>query len=65
MTAGNGSKLRCREFPKGHGIRIREIVDRTGGTVFNGSFIVSIPARLTLPGAEAVQVEARCREKGG
>ena len=47
MPADNGSKLRNREFPKGSGIRIREIINQTGGTVFNGSCMVIVPAKLT------------------
>ncbi len=41
------SGLRSWEYPKGSGVKVREIVNLTKGKAYSGSFLVSIPAKLT------------------
>lgn len=42
-----GSGLRSWEYPKGSGIRIREIINTQGGEAFGGSFMVTLSAKVT------------------
>jgi site-specific recombinase XerC len=41
------SALKSWEYPKKSGIRIREILNATKGKGFGGSFLVTVPARIT------------------
>jgi integrase len=47
MVARSTSGLKSWEHPKGSGIRIREVLNAHGGEVFGGSFLVTVPAKLT------------------
>lgn len=46
-VAARDSGLKSWEFPKGSGIRIREVINSSGGNVFGGSYQVVIPAEMT------------------
>ena len=41
------SALKTWEYPKKSGIRIREILNTTKGEAFDGSYLVTVPARIT------------------
>lgn len=45
--AARKSGLSSWEFPKGSGIKIREIVNVSSGQPFGGSYLVTVPARIT------------------
>jgi integrase len=47
MNAGTTNRLKSYEFPKGSGIRVREIINFHDGENFDGSFLVTVPAKLT------------------
>lgn len=47
MVARVSSGLKSWEYPKRSGIRIREILNLTSGESFGGSFLVTVPAKLT------------------
>jgi len=42
--------LAAWEFPKKSGIRIREVLNSSNGVMFNGSYAVTVPAKLTGKG---------------
>jgi integrase len=42
-----GSALKSWVYPKGSGIRIREILNTTGKAVYGASYLVAVPARIT------------------
>ncbi len=45
--AATNTGLRSWEYPKGSGVKVGEIVNLTKGKAFGGSFLVTIPAKLT------------------
>lgn len=47
MVARRASGLKSWEYPKGSGIRIREVLNRHRGAAFGGSFLVTVPSKLT------------------
>ncbi len=47
MVAKPSEALKAWEFPKGSGIRIREVLNLHKGDAFSGSFLVTIPVKLT------------------
>jgi len=57
-------QLRRGEFPLGSGLRIREIINRSGGADFGLSYRVTIPERLASPGYCAASARSN-RPKGG
>jgi len=50
MAQETASRLAAWEFPKRSGIRIREVLNASNGVVFNGSYAVTVPAKLTGKG---------------
>ncbi len=47
MVAKDDAALKSWEYPKGSGIRIREVLNLHRGDAFGGSFLVTVPAKLT------------------
>jgi len=47
MAARGDNGLKTWEYPKKSGIRIREIINSTSGYTYEGSYLVTIPAKLT------------------
>ena len=47
MARKTESALKSWEYPKKSGIRIREVLNATGGDAFGVSYLVSVPAKLT------------------
>jgi integrase len=47
MARKTGNALESWEYPKKSGIRIREILNATGGDAFGASYMVTVPAKLT------------------
>lgn len=47
MARKTESRLKSWEYPKKSGIRIREILNSTGGDAFGASYLVTVPGKLT------------------
>lgn len=47
MARKTANALKSWEYPKKSGIRVREVLNATGGDAFGGSYLVTVPAKLT------------------
>jgi integrase len=47
MARRPANALRSWEYPKKSGIRIREVLNATGGDAFGASYLVTVPSKLT------------------
>ena len=61
MTARKRSGLDKTEYPTGSGIYIKEIINQTDGNVYNGSFQVIVPAKVT--GAERKRSQFKTKKE--
>ncbi len=59
MARNPTSALRSWEYPKKSGIRIREILNNHRGEAFGGSYLVTIPSKLTGKLRERKQFKSR------
>jgi len=47
MAAGSGYRTKSYVYPKGSGIRVLEVINQNNGELYDGSFLVTVPAKLT------------------